>query len=170
MSNTTLVAVLTVGVMGAGGSLLSFGNEAATATVARYIPGARVSLQEGLKAAETAGQPISGKFEVDNGQLQLCVYTHKDGTFTENIVDESTGKVAKSEPISQGNELADAQKQLEAYSKSKTSLRTAVSQAELAYPGYHAVSVTPAISKGRPVAVVSLLQGHQSRTIAEPLE
>jgi hypothetical protein len=77
--------------------------------------------------------------------------------------------VAKSEAITGNNDLADAQKQMEAYSKSKTSLKNAVSQAELANPGYRAVSVTPRLSNGRPVAVVSLVQGTQVKSIAEPL-
>jgi len=167
--NKTLAALLTVGAMGTAGSLLSYANEVSGVAVAKYIPAARVSLEDGLKAAEAEGQPISGKFELDGGQLQLSVYTQKDGKFSEVLVDQNTGKVTKSEPISQGNDLVDAQKQMEAYSKSKTSLRTAVSRAELAYPGYRAVSVTPMINKGRPVAVVSLWQGKQSRTVAEPL-
>jgi hypothetical protein len=133
------------------------------------MPAAKVSLQEGLKAAESEGQPISGKYEVNEGQLQLCVYTAKDGKISEVLVDQNTGKVTKSEAITGNNDLANAQKQMEAYSKSKTSLKYAVSQAELANPGYRAVSVTPRLSNGRPVAVVSLVQGTQVKSIAEPL-
>lgn len=169
MWNKALAAVLTVGVIGTTISLVSFANELAGNGVVKYLPATKVSLQEGLRAAEAQGQPISGKFEMDEGHLQLSVYTVKDGKFSEVLVDQNTGKVAKSEAISEGNELADAQKQMEAYSKSKISLRAAVSQAELAYPGYHAVSVTPTVSGGRPVAIVSLLQGKQARSIAEPL-
>jgi hypothetical protein len=169
MMNKALAALLTVGVIGTTGAVWSSANEASGAAVVRYMPTARVSLQEGLKAAETEGQPISGKFEVDQGHLQLRVYTTKDGKFSEVLVDQSTGKVAKSEAITAGNDLAAAEKQMEAYSKSKTSLKAAVSQAELANPGYHAVSVTPRLNNGRPVAVVSLVQGTQVRSIAEPL-
>ena len=71
---------------------------------------------------------------------------------------------------SDGTALVIAQKQMEAYSKSKTSLQTAVERAEQTYRGYQAVSVTPTLSKGRPVAVVSLVQGTQFRSIAEPLQ
>jgi hypothetical protein len=169
MWNKALAAVLTFAVIGAAGSVWSSANEeSGPAVVKKYMSTAKVSLQEGLKAAESEGQPISGKFEVDQGHLQLSVYTAKDGKFSEVLVDQSTGKVAKSEAIT-GNDLADAQKQMEAYSKSKTSLKAAVSQAELANPGYRAVSVTPRLSNGRPVAVVSLVQGTQVRSIAEPL-
>jgi len=169
MWKKALAAVLTVGVIGTISSVGSSANDASGAAVVKFMPRAKVSLQEGLKAAESEGQPISGKFEVNDGHLQLSVYTAKDGKLSEVLVDQNTGKVAKSETITEGNDLADAQRQMEAYSKSKTSLKTAVSQAELAYPGYQAVSVTPRLSNGRPVAVVSLVQGTQVRSIAEPL-
>ena len=169
MWNKALAAVLTVGAIGTAGAVWSSANEASAAPVAKYMRTAKVSLEQGLKAAESEGQPISGKFKVNEGQLQLAVYTAKDGKFSEVLVDQSTGKVAKSEAITAGNDLADAQKQMEAYSKSQTSLKIAVSRAELANPGYQAVSVTPRLSHGRPVAVVSMIQGTQVRSVAEPL-
>jgi hypothetical protein len=170
MWNKTLAAVLAFGMMGTTVWLSSFANEPSGSAVSKYMRGARISLQDALGAAEAQGQPISGKFEVDEGHLQLSVYTAKDGKFSEVLVDQNTGKVAKSEAITDGNDLAAAERQMEAYGKSKTSLKTAVSQAEKAYPGYRAVSVTPTVNKGHPVAVVSLLQGNQTRSIAEPLE
>jgi hypothetical protein len=169
MWKKTLTAVLTVGVMGTTASVWSYANDASGAAVAEFMP-AKVSLQEGLSAAESQGRPISGKFEVDEGHFQLCVYTAKDGKFSEVLVDQNTGKVAKSEAITEGDDLAHAQRQMEAYSKSKTSLKAAVDRAELAYPGYRAVSVTPTLRKGHPVAVVSLVQGKQVRSKAESLE
>lgn len=169
MWNKALAAVLTVGVIGTTASVGSYASEASGQAVVKYMRTAKLTLQEGLKAAESEGKPISGKFEVNEGQLQLAVYTTKDGKFTEVLVDQKTGKVAKSEAITEGNDLADAQKQMDAYGKSTTSLKNAVSQAELANPGYQAVSVTPRLSNGRPVAVVSLVQGTQVRSIAEPL-
>ena len=169
MWNKALAAVLTVGAIGTAGAVWSSANEASGTAVVKYVRAAKVSLQEGLKAAESEGQPISGKFEVNEGQLQLAVYTAKDGKFSEVLVDQNTGKVAKSEAITEGTDLANAQQQMEAYSKSKTSLKTAVSRAELANPGYQAVSVTATLSHGRPVAVVSLAQGTQVRSVAEPL-
>jgi len=170
MWTKTLAAVLTAGVMGTAASVGSYASESSGTAVAKLMPTAKVSLQNGLTAAESLGQPISGKYEVDDGHFQLSVYTAKDGKFSEVLVDQSTGKVAKSEAITDGADLAHAQSQMEACSKSRTSLKAAVDRAELAYPGYRAVSVTPAISKGHPVAVVALVQGSQSRSIAESLE
>src|SRR5438046_2477526 len=62
---------------------------------------AKISLQQGLAASEQAGQPISGKFEVDEDKLQLSVYTSKDGKFSEVLVDYMDGKVTKAEPITE---------------------------------------------------------------------
>ena len=59
----------------------------------KSIGDAKVSLQEGLAASEQAGQPISGKFEVEDGRFQLSVYTTKDGNVSEVLVDHVTGKV-----------------------------------------------------------------------------
>jgi len=169
MWNKTLAAAVTVGVIGTISTVGWSTNDASGAAVVKYMTTAKVSLQEGLKVAESEGQPISGKFEVNEGHLQLSVYTAKDGKFSEVLVDQNTGRVAKSEAITGDNDLANAQKQMEAYSKSKTSLKAAVSQAEMANPGYRAVSVTPRLSNGRPVAVVSMVQGTQVKSIAEPL-
>ena len=171
MRNKMVAAILTLGVFTTTSSLAwSDEDEASGAAVAKYLPTAKVTLQQGLTAAESHGKPISGKFEVDDGHFQLSVYTVQNGKFSEVLVDQSTGKVAKSEAITDGADLAHAQSQMEACSKSRTSLKAAVDRAELAYPGYRAVSVTPAISKGHPVAVVALVQGSQSRSIAESLE
>jgi hypothetical protein len=45
-------------------------------------------------ANECAGQPISGRFEVEHGKLQLSVYTMQSEQFSEVIVDHTTGRVA----------------------------------------------------------------------------
>ena len=75
------------------------------AALIKALDGAKVSLQQGLAAAQRKGQPISGKFQVEDGKFQLSVYTANKGQFSEVLVDYSTGKVAKSEPITQGGDL-----------------------------------------------------------------
>ena len=171
MWNKMLAAILTLGVIGAtGGVAWSDEDEASGAAVAKYLPTAKVTLQQGLTAAESQGRPISGKFEVDEGHFQLSVYTAQDGKFSEVLVDHSTGKVAKTEAITEGDDLADAKKQVEACAKSKKSLKSAVDQAEQAAAGYRAVSVTPKLSSGHAVAVVTLLKGTQVKSVSERLE
>jgi len=58
------------------------GRGRATGTaVAKYLLSAKVTPQQGLAAAESQGQPISGRFEVDEGHFQLSVYTGRGGKF-----------------------------------------------------------------------------------------
>ena len=115
MWNRMLAAALMFGAIAATGSLAwSEEDEATGAAVAKYLPSAQVTLQQGLAAAESQGQPISGKFEVDEGHFQLSVYTARGGKFSEVIVDHVTGKIAKSEAITGGDDLADTKKQMAA--------------------------------------------------------
>lgn len=171
MWSKTLVAMMTMIVIAAIGSVASADeDEAPGAALAKFMPAAKVTLQQGLTAAESRGQPISAKFEVDEGRFQLSVYTAQGGKFSEVLVDYKTGKVAKSEAITGGEDLADAKKQMGAFAKAKKSLKSAVEQAEQASSGYRAVSVTPKLSSGHAVAVVTLLKGTQAKSVAESLE
>lgn len=129
---------------------------------------AKVSLASGLRSAERNGRPISAKFEVEDGKLQLSVYTVKADRFFEVIVDHKSGKVAKTEPIT-GGDLANAKEQAEAMSKTKRSLRDVVSEAEKANAGYKAVSVTPETEDGIAEANVSLIKGTESKQVEEKL-
>ena len=83
------------------------------AALIKALGSAKVSLQQGLTASEREGQPISAKFELEDGKLQLSVYTAKDGKYSEVIVDYTTGKVLKSEPITEGEDLAHAKSESE---------------------------------------------------------
>src|SRR4051812_27724361 len=40
----------------------------------RVLDAAKINLQQGLAAGEQEGRPISAKFEVDEGKLQLSIY------------------------------------------------------------------------------------------------
>jgi len=136
----------------------------------KSIGDAKVSLQQGLTAVEQVGQPISGKFEVDDGKFQLSVYTTKDGTLSEVLVDHMTGKVSKTEPITQGDDLAAAKAQVAAMAKAKTTLKDAVDKASGEAAGYRAVGVVPGLKDGHPVASVLLLKGDEFKTVDEALE
>jgi hypothetical protein len=138
--------------------------------VAKLMPTAKVTLQQGLTAAEQKGKPISGKFEVDEGHFQLSVYTSQGGKYAENLVDYNTGVVTKSEAITGGDDLKEAKEQSEAMGKAKKSLKAAVDEAERQNAGYRAVSVEAELKNGHGVAVVTLLKGAQSKTASESLE
>jgi hypothetical protein len=138
--------------------------------VAKLMATAKVTLQQGLTAAEQKGRPVSGKFEVDEGQFQLSIYTSQGGKYSENLVDYTTGVVTKSEAITGGDDLKEAKEQSEAMGKAKKSLKAAVDQAEGKLAGYRAVSVEAELKNGHSVAEVALLKGTQSKKTYEPLE
>ena len=144
------------------------GNE--HAELAKAVSAARVSLEKGLVASGTEGKPISAKFELENGKLQLSVYTMKGDKFYEVVVDHQTGKIGKTEPITEGEDLAAAKSQSEAMAKAKLSLREAVNKATAEHKGFLAVSVFAEIKDGHPVADVSLVKGEESEAVAEKLD
>jgi hypothetical protein len=60
---------------------------------------AAATLQGELKASEPQGTPISAKFEIEDGKLQLSVYTMKGNDFMEVVADPNTGAIAKAERL-----------------------------------------------------------------------
>jgi uncharacterized membrane protein YkoI len=94
----------------------------------------------------------------------------KGDKFSEVIVDHKTGKVAKTEAITSGEDLAAAKAQSEAMAKAKRSLDAAASAAAKENKGFRVVSVMPALKDGHPVADVTLVKGEEWKTVAEKLE
>jgi hypothetical protein len=131
---------------------------------------AKISLQQGLAASVQEGQPISAKFEVDKGKLQLSVYTAKDGKFFEVLVDYTDGKVTKTEPITEGDDLAAANSQSAAMAKAKTSLKEAVDKAVTQSAKARVVSAVPSLKDGHPVVSIVLLDGEHFKTVQQPLD
>lgn len=138
--------------------------------LAANLKEAKVPLERGIAASKAKGTPISAKYEVENGKLQLSVYTGKGDSFSEVIVDHKTGKVAKSEPITGGDDLTAAKSQNEAMAKATTSLQSAVSKAVKANKGYKAVSAIPSLKDGHPTAEITLMKGPESKTVSEQLD
>src|SRR5206468_9956809 len=96
------------------------------AELAQALKGAKVSLKQGIVASAPKGKPISGKFEVEDGKLQLSVYTAKGGGFSEAVVDPKNGRVAKVEAIDGGEDLTAATAQADALPTATTPLGGAV--------------------------------------------
>jgi len=140
------------------------------AELAKALKGVKTSLEKGLSASESQGKPISGKFEVEDGKLQLSVYTMKGEKFSEVIVDHKTGKTAKTEAITGGEDLSAAKAQSGAMAKAKVSLRNATEKAVKANKGFRAVSVTPSLKDGHPVAEITLVKGDEFKTASEKLD
>src|SRR5262244_3138820 len=140
------------------------------AELAKALKDAKVPLERGLTASAKEGKPISAKYEVEDGKLQLSVYTMKADKFSEVIVDHKTGKIAKSEPITQGDDLTHAKDQSAAMAKAKRSLGAAASEAVKQNKGYRVVSVFPEMKDGHPVADVTLVKGNEWKTVSEKLD
>ena len=140
------------------------------AELAKALKDAKIPLQRGLAASAKEGKPISAKYEVEDGKLQLSVYTMKGDKFSEVIVDHKTGKVAKTEAITGGDDLAADKSQSEAMAKAKRSLDAAASAAAKENKGFRVVSVMPALKDGHPVADVTLVKGEEWKTVSEKLE
>ena len=139
--------------------------------LSRAMSAAKVTLERGVTSAGAKeGTPISAKFEVEDAKLQLSVYTTKGDGFSEVVVDPGTGKVAKSEPITSGDDLAAAQGQKQAMAKAKRSLAAATADATKKNPGYRAVSAVPQLEEDHPVAKVSLLKGDDWKTVSVRLD
>jgi uncharacterized membrane protein YkoI len=140
------------------------------AELAKALKDAKIPLERGLTASAKEGKPISAKYEVEDGKLQLSVYTMKGDNFSEVIVDHKTGKIAKTEPITKSDDLAHAKEQSEAMAKAKRSLGAAASEAIKENKGYRVVSVFPALKDGHPVADVTLVKGSEWKTVSEKLD
>jgi len=140
------------------------------AELAKALKDVKVPLGAGLTASASAGKPISAKFEVEDGKLQLSVYTEKDGKFSEVIVDHQTGKVAKSEPITEGDDLTDAKAQSAAMAKAKTSLTEALAKAVAENTGARVVAIVPSLKSGHPIAEVEMVKGDAWSTATEKLD
>src|SRR5215470_2253833 len=128
---------------------------------------AKVSLQQGLIASQREGRPISARFEVEDGKLQLSVYTTKDGKYSEVIVDYTTGAAAKSELITEGEDLAHAKPQTEAMSTAKIDLKGVVDRAAIEVTGSRPISIVPEKKDGHSAASVVVLKQGQFETISQ---
>ncbi len=149
--------------------------EGDTAALAAAMKDATATLQGGLTASEPQGTPISAKFEIEDGKLQLSVYTMKgDGfmheDFMEVVADPRTGAIAKAEKITDAEDLKAAASQSAVMAKAKVSLLSATETAVKANAGFQAVSIYPELKGGQATAEVTLLQGSTFKKVTERLD
>jgi hypothetical protein len=138
--------------------------------LAAQLQDAEISLERGLAASAAQGKPISAKFELESGKLQLSVYVANPKSFSEVIVNHKTGKIAKAEAITSGEDLTAAMAQSEAMARARTSLEEALAKAGSMNQGYRAVAVRSELKDDRPVAYITLMKGEYSKTISERLD
>jgi hypothetical protein len=138
-----------------------------SAALAAAMKDASATLQGGLKASEREGTPISAKFEIEDGKLQLSVYTMKGDGFMEVVADPKTGAIAKAEKITDAEDLKAAAAQKAAMAKAKVPLLTASDTAVKANAGFRA---HPELKGGQATAEVTLLQGTTFKKATEKLD
>jgi hypothetical protein len=151
-------------------SLADENESSSPAELAKALPQAKVSLEQGLKASAKSGRPISGKYEIEDGALQLSIYTAKGDQFTEVIVAHKSGTIKKAEKITDSDDLKDAKEQSGAMAKAKVPLAQAIDKAMKANGGYRAVKVEPMLKGGKPIADVTLMKGATVKKVAEKLD
>ena len=140
-------------------------NEKEKADLAPAVTGAKVTLEQGLLTSKQNGKPVSAKFEIENGKPQLSIYTVKDGSkYFEVIVDHSSGEIAKADPITGGDDLANAKKQNDGMFRATRELREAVKEAKRDNPGYSAVSVWSEMKDDHSIASVLLVKDNDWKT------
>src|SRR6516165_5064716 len=144
--------------------------ESDTAALAAALKTAKVTLQGGLRASKAQGTPISAKFEIEDGKLQLSVYTVKGNDFMEVVADPNTGAIAKAEKITDAGDLKEAAEQKAAMAKAKVPLLTATEAAVSANAGSRAVSIVPELKSGQATAEVTLLEGTAFKKVTEKLD
>jgi hypothetical protein len=146
-----------------------------SAALAQALVAAWLPLESGLVLSSTHGTPISAKYELEDGMLQLSVYTLKPDTSSgdslmEVIVDFSAGMITRVEPLTDGADLSAAQSQKAAMATAKRSLGAVTADAVKANPGYRAVSAMPGLDSGHPVVEVILVRGDDWKTVSASLD
>ena len=164
-----IVLVAAIGLSGAVGATAR-AEEGNPAALAAAMKNATATLQGGLRASEAQETPISAKFEVEDGKLQLSVYTMKGDSFTEVVADANTGAIKEAETIKEADDLKEATAQKAAMAKAKVPLLTAAETAVKANAGFRAVSIYPQLQNGNPMAEVTLLQGTAFKKVTEKLD
>ena len=139
------------------------------AALAKVLPQASLALEKALKVSEREGKPVSAKYEIEKGALQLSLYTLKGDSFSELIIDHNSGAVAGEEVITDADDLKAAKEQAAAMAMTRATLDVPVVKAVQDNPGYRAISVMPKLEGGQPVADVILIKGPDVKKVTEKL-
>jgi hypothetical protein len=86
------------------------------------------------------------------------------------VLDPATASVIKTEKITGGEDLQEAQIQSGSLATATRSLLSATEAAVKANPGFRAVSAVPDLTDGHSVLIVTLLQGTNFKKARMPLD
>src|SRR5437773_12459278 len=100
MMTRNLVIGLAAAVSLVAVSLSSRADDEVLATVIRELPQAAVSLQQAVKTSESERNPISAEFDVEDGELQISVYTSHGEQFDEVTIDPTSGPIKNAKQLS----------------------------------------------------------------------
>jgi hypothetical protein len=142
------------------------GDYAALATALEDVKG---TLEDGLKASERVGKPISATFALEHGTLQLSLWISKQGGFSEFILYPVIHFITESLEFTDPDKLEIATTQKLAMDKATVSLLSATENTVKANDGLRAVSVYPVLKEGHPTAVITLLGADAFKIVTEKL-
>jgi hypothetical protein len=170
MMPKALRLLMLVALAGLSSAITARAEDDDVAAMAAALKDTNFTLQDGLKASEREGLPISGQFEIDDGKLQISIYTTKGDDFSEVVADPKTGAIVRSEKITDSDELNDAADQKAAMAKAAISLIAAVDTAVKENVGFRAVGIFPDLREGHAIADITLLQGTTAKKVTEKLD
>src|SRR5260370_40335943 len=90
-----VVLVAAVGLSGPG-ALPAWAEDDDAAVLATALKDTKFTLQDGLKASQREGQPISAPSEIADGELQRLIYTTQGEDCTESMADPASGASTES--------------------------------------------------------------------------
>jgi hypothetical protein len=173
MLRRTMLVAMTCLMACSSGYVLGADEQALQAALQKQMYRTKITLQQGLTAAEEQGQPISGKFELEDdkldGKFQVSIFTTKGGKFSEVIVSFLNGKPGKPEALA-GEELAEGKSQAAAMAKAKITLKAAVDKVAGQNEGYRPIGIFPTLKDGHAVASVVLLKDQEFKKVEVSLE
>jgi hypothetical protein len=140
------------------------------AALAKALEAAGATLEDGLEAARPVGRPISAKFEIEKGRLQLSVYAITGEGYAEVFVSTSTGVLMATQTMTDAEDLEAAAAQKNAMEPTTTTLAAATKRAIQQNSGSRAISVIPELQAGQPIAKVTHLTSGGLRTVSEDLK
>jgi len=146
------------------------------ADVAKAVAQAKVTLDRALAASQAVGTPISAKYELDDhDDLMLSVYTAKfNGAqatdFREVFVDDTTGQIVNSKPITDTNDLKHASEQVTALGASTVKLAEFAARVAADNDGYVLAGIFPVMKDGAAAVEVHLMKGSTDKQVFVPMK
>jgi hypothetical protein len=142
-------------------------NHTALAAALEHVKG---TLEDGLKASERIGKPISVKFTLEDGTLQLSCRIAKEDGFAELILYPRLRTFSENFDFRDPDKLKTAAAQKLAMDRARVSLLSATEKAVKSNRGFRAVSAYPVLEEGNPIAAVTLLGAGAYKIATEKLD